>query len=254
MTEKISIITVTFNADKLIKRTIESVAGQRYSNIEFIIIDGFSTDRTVEVIKENNYRIDKWITEKDKGLYDAMNKGIKISSGEWLFFMNAGDTFFSNETLSEFMEHNACDIIYGDNYIVNSIFQPVRYLKSGALNKKTIRKGMPVSHQSVFVRREICPFYDIRFKLKAEYNWFIDMLDKVDDNKIIYRNEAVINYPLGGLGQRRYWENFKEYQIVVQKRFGLIQNIRNMPHDLYTILNYLLRKIFKVDSLRFWIK
>ncbi len=257
MKEKITIITVTYNAGGVLKRTIKSIIAQKYANIEFIIIDGCSRDNTIEIIKEYEEYIDKWISEKDSGLYDAMNKGISLASGDWLFFMNAGDVFFCDSTLQTFFNNNKADhydLIYGDNYIVNSDFKPVRYFKSGALNRKTIRKGMPVSHQSIFVRLEKCPLYNVKLKLKAEYNWLIDILYNTTEVRIEYINAPVIKYPLGGVGQQRYWENIREYINVVQRHFGIVQNILNIPHYVYIVLNYLIKKILKIDTLRLFSK
>ncbi len=257
MRKTVSIVTVSMNAVRFLERTIQSVINQNYSNIEYIIIDGKSTDNTVDLIRKYVDSIDRWVSEKDDGLYDAMNKGIAISSGEWIFFMNAGDVFYSDNTLFEFFSDSNIedyDIIYGDNYIVDSSFKPVRYLKSGKLNEKTIKKGMPVSHQSVFVKREKCPFYNIEYKLKAEYNWFIDILFNTPKQNILYINKPVIKYPLGGVGHQRYWDNLKEYMKVVKCRFGLVQYIKTIPHCIFIIMNYSVRRIFKINSLQFWNK
>ncbi len=253
MKKNTTIITVTYNAGVVLERTIQSIIAQKYENIEYIIVDGCSSDNTIEIIKEYEKYIDKWISEKDSGLYDAMNKGISLASGDWLFFMNAGDVFYCDSTLQTFFNNNKTDdydIIYGDNFIVNSDFKPVRYFKSGVLNRNTIRKGMPVSHQSIFVRLEKCPLYDVKLKLKAEYNWLIDILYNTPEVRIEYINAPVIKYPLGGVGQQRYWENILEYISVVQRRFGIVQTILNIPRYGYIILNYWIRKILKIDTLR----
>ena len=97
---KISVITVAYNASRYIETTILSVINQTYSNIEYIIIDGGSTDGTVDIIKKYSNKISYWISEPDKGIYDAMNKGINKATGEWINFMNAGDTFHNPDTLS----------------------------------------------------------------------------------------------------------------------------------------------------------
>ena len=96
---KISVITVVYNGIDLLRGTMESVFAQTYPNIEYIIIDGNSNDGTLELIKENESKITKWISEPDKGLYDAMNKGIKLATGDFLWFMNAGDRIFAKDTL-----------------------------------------------------------------------------------------------------------------------------------------------------------
>ena len=96
----VSIVTVVFNGEKYLEQTIQSVINQTYDNVEYIIIDGGSTDGTVDIIKNYEDRIDYWISEKDKGIYDAMNKGINLASGEWINFMNAGDIFYDEKVLN----------------------------------------------------------------------------------------------------------------------------------------------------------
>ena len=113
---KISIVTISYNIVSSIEKTILSVISQTYSNIEYIVIDGGSTDGTVDIIKKYSNKISYWVSERDKGIYDAMNKGIEAATGDWINFMNAGDLFFHNNVISEiipFLDNNV-DIIYGD--------------------------------------------------------------------------------------------------------------------------------------------
>ena len=120
---RISVITVVFNSNKLIRKTIESVLFQTYDNVEFIIIDGASTDGTIEIIKEFDNYVDKWHSEDDSGIYDAMNKGIKTASGEYLMFLNAGDIFSNKDVLSlvadDIVLNGYPEILYGDTNILN---------------------------------------------------------------------------------------------------------------------------------------
>src|SRR5271157_3624714 len=101
MSPKISIITVVYNGEKVLLRTIESIANQTFRDIEYIIIDGSSKDGTVGIIENNNHSITKWISEPDKGLYDAMNKGLRMARGEYVLFLNAGDQFYEKNTLAK---------------------------------------------------------------------------------------------------------------------------------------------------------
>ena len=117
----ISIITVVLNGEKQLDRTIQSVLYQTYNNIEYIIIDGGSTDRTIDIISKYKKTIDYWACEKDDGLYDAMNKGIDIATGEWINFMNAGDEFYSYSVLTNIFDnqnHQETEIIYGNHEII----------------------------------------------------------------------------------------------------------------------------------------
>ena len=117
----ISVVTVSYNAVATIEQTILSVVNQTYPHIEYIIIDGGSTDGTVDVIKKYADRIAYWVSEPDKGIYDAMNKGIKVATGEWINFMNCGDSFYSVSVLSDVFKDKSCkenDVIYGNTCIM----------------------------------------------------------------------------------------------------------------------------------------
>ena len=130
---KLSIITVTYNAEQTLERTLKSVRSQSYSDIEHIVVDGKSTDNTISLIKKLEGDKMKWISEPDQGLYDAMNKGIKMATGDYLCFLNAGDTFFNENTVKLIMQsNNTADIFYGETAIVdiNGKFLHMRDRKS----------------------------------------------------------------------------------------------------------------------------
>lgn len=157
---KISIITVTFNVEKVLERTIQSVLRQTYKNFEYIIIDGGSKDGTVELIKKyalNDQRI-RWISEPDKGLYDAMNKGIKIAHGEWINCMNADDTFASDDVLEKIFSieyPEKTTFLYSDNY----------YIETNG--KKTFATK---NHQTLLILHQSCIY---RRRLHAEHGYYI---------------------------------------------------------------------------------
>lgn len=170
---KITVVTVCFNAKNTLEKTILSVINQTYCNIEYIIIDGASIDGTLEIIKKYEDRISHWQSEPDKGIYDAMNKGIKLATGDWINFMNAGDGFNSDGVLENLVPQIDDDsvIVYGD---VNLIFQ------SDELKIKPYRldflkeDGMSFCHQSCFVKTSYHKehLFDISFKIVADYNLF----------------------------------------------------------------------------------
>lgn len=172
--KKISIITVCYNAEECIEKTIKSVIDQDYVNLEYIIVDGLSNDKTIDIIneykKQQNIRI-KMISERDKGIYDAMNKGIKISTGEIIFFLNAGDIFYDDKVLKKIeSKFTSSDIVYGDvkidNYIVNQ--------KHKINNMFFIREGM-ICHQSIFANRKCFEdnLFDTHYKVCADRKWLI---------------------------------------------------------------------------------
>lgn len=146
----VTVVTVVFNGEKFIEDTILSVVNQSYRNVEYIVIDGGSTDNTVKVIDRYKSHIHYWVSEYDSGIYDAMNKGIDAATGEWIIFMNAGDTFSSQSSLADVFSHNQSNftVIYGDVSVVYPNF--TRLVKAKMISE--IPKGMPFSHQSTLIK------------------------------------------------------------------------------------------------------
>jgi glycosyltransferase involved in cell wall biosynthesis len=149
----ITVVTVVFNGKEFLEETIQSVIGQTYDNLEYIIIDGGSTDGTLDIIKKYENEIDCWISEQDKGIYDAMNKGIQIAKGEWINFMNAGDTFNSSDILVTVFNYKKYDgdILYGDVHVRYPEFSRIQ----SAGHHCHLWRGMQFCHQSIFVRSVI---------------------------------------------------------------------------------------------------
>lgn len=166
----ISVVTVVRNGEKYIENTIQNVLGQDYDNVEYIIIDGASKDKTVNVIRKYEHAIDYWVSEPDGGIYDAMNKGISLSSGEWINFMNAGDIFHGLDTLRTmkkfFLEKG--DLLYGDARIAYKDFERVQ----PANRFSSLWKGMICCHQSVFIRKTILTKYmfNTKYRFAADYD------------------------------------------------------------------------------------
>lgn len=168
----ISIITVSYNAISTIEKTICSVLAQTYSNIEYIIIDGGSTDGTVEVIKKYNDKLTYWVSEPDKGIYDAMNKGIDRMTGDWVNFMNSGDLFYSSDVIEKIVltVSQSTEIAYGDTMVALSIGT---YLQK-AKPLKLITQQMVFGHQASFVKARLMKKwqFDISFRSSGDYNFF----------------------------------------------------------------------------------
>lgn len=171
--QMISVVTVSYNVVRDIEQTILSVINQTYGNIEYIIIDGNSTDGTVEIIKKYADKISYCISEPDKGIYDAMNKGIDAASGDYIIFMNSGDKFNDKNSIADIFNNTGLtqDIIYGDS--VYRYKNGTRIVK--ALPSNVMKYKLPFSHQSVFVRTNIMKktHFDLKYRLASDYDFFL---------------------------------------------------------------------------------
>lgn len=189
---KITVITISYNSVKFIERTIISVLSQDYNNIEYIIIDGGSNDGTKEIIEKYNSQIFFWCSEKDNGIYDAMNKGIKYSTGDWICFMNSGDIFATQNTISNVFCNKieqSINVIFGD---CTQDFGIKKIIKKATKISKISYK-MPFCHQSCFIRTSIQKnnLYDTSFKIASDYNLFYDLYYKINKNCFKYYNETI---------------------------------------------------------------
>lgn len=182
---KISIITATYNSAKTISDTIESVLSQQYKNLEYIIIDGFSKDNTIDIVKSYVNKSDisiKWISEKDNGIYDAMNKGIQMATGEVIGILNSDDFYTDNNVLSlvadEFEKNKELDAIYGDIHFVDSdnLNKCVRYYSSKIFKRQLMRLGFMPAHPSFYIKKykllEI-GLYKTNYKIAADFEFLL---------------------------------------------------------------------------------
>jgi glycosyltransferase involved in cell wall biosynthesis len=195
----VSVITVVYNCLSLIEKTILSVINQTYPNIEYILIDGGSTDGTVEIIRLYESRISYWISEPDKGIYDAMNKGIAAATGDYVWFMNAGDQIYAKDITEKIFNGKAIQsgespvanqteqqwakIYYGDTMIVDSEYREVglrRLRPPEVLTWKSFKKGMLVCHQAILVSREIAEPFDPQYRHSADFDWVLRALKKAE--------------------------------------------------------------------------
>lgn len=208
-TYKISIVTVCFNAEQTIERTIKSVIGQTYSNLQYIIIDGKSTDNTMEIVQKYKQYIDTIVSEPDKGIFDAMNKSLEYVKGEFVNFMNAGDVFCSSDII-----HTVFDKQYEDN--IGFIFGT--YFTADGIEKKHIPfvrnkskyKGMGICHQSIFVRSDLARKYQFRYDLpvSADYGMIYDIYnDGFGYSELSY---PICVYEGGGFSERKPWLMVKD--------------------------------------------
>lgn len=203
MTPKISVITINLNNATGLRRTIESVIEQNYPTIEYIVIDGGSTDGSEDVIKEFSDSIAYWVSEKDKGIYDAMNKAIKISSGDYLNFLNSGDHYNSALSLQKLVENsNNVDIIYGNIKVVdkNTVWTKKYPLK---LTFKYFAKDT-LPHPASFIKRELFDtigLYDTSLKVVADWKFFILSIIK-HKASYTYLDEELVYFYFDGISSK----------------------------------------------------
>ena len=243
---KFSIITVTYNAEKVLEDTIQSVITQSYKNVEYIIVDGGSKDGTLGIIEKYRQHIAHLVSEPDKGLYDAMNKGIKLATGDYLCFLNAGDELHEDDTLF-YMVHSIKgdtlpDVIYGETQIVDENGHFIRMRRLSApevLTWKSFKKGMLVCHQAFFARRELAVNepYNLKYRFSADFDWCIRIMKK--SKNIHTSGLTVIDYLNEGMTTRNHKASLMERFHIMCHHYGYISTI---THHLWFVIRAVLKK------------
>lgn len=197
----VSLITVVYNGEMLIADTLRSAINQSYSNIELVIVDGGSTDQTVSVAKQFSAHIGTLISEKDKGIYDAMNKGIKAAKGEWIYFLNAGDSFYDVGVLADIFANvpDDTDLIYGK---VETVNEPtgINYINGRPVTLSDFYREYPICHQAAFFRArafKAIGLYDDTYKLVADSEWFVRFF-QAEKYKALFVDRIVAYYDIQG--------------------------------------------------------
>lgn len=223
-----SIITVTYNAESTIEATMRSIKQQTFRPIEHIIIDGASKDNTLYIINKYKDKNTKVISEPDHGLYDAMNKGIRLATGTYLCFLNAGDTFHEQDTLAKMVNgaglmanEKLPAILYGQTAIVDAERHFLRMRHHTApelLTWKSFQQGMLVCHQAFFVKRTLAEPYDLQYKYSSDYDWCIRMMKKAD--VISNTHLILIDYLDEGMTTRHHRASLIERLRIMAKHYG----------------------------------
>jgi len=225
----LSVITVVYNNVNDIERTLLSVLNQTYGGIEYIIVDGLSNDGTLEIIKRYEARIAKLISEKDKGIYDAMNKGLTLASGDYVIFMNSGDEFFATDTVAQvFATVPDADIYYGETEMIddggNSLGQR-RHKAPQTFTWRGFKLGMSISHQAIYIKRSLIAPYDPKYQLSADIDWIIRAAKKA---KIIVNvNRYVAKYLVGGMSKAKHKQSLLERFDIMKRHYGLVPTVFN---------------------------
>lgn len=231
----LSVITVVYNNVKDIERTVRSVLNQTYPNIEYIVIDGGSTDGTLDVLQRYLPQISKLLSEKDAGIYDAMNKGLAIASGDYVLFMNSGDEIYSPDTVTNiFASADSADIYYGETEMYNERWESLgrrRHEAPQRLSHSSFRYGMSVSHQAIYIRRSLAGSYDPQYQLSADIDWILNAIKKA--RRIQHAGGYVAKYLVGGMSKRKHRQSLIERFHIFSKHYGPVANILN--HIVITI-------------------
>ena len=225
---KLSVITVVFNNVRDIERTMLSVLNQTYPNIEYLIIDGKSNDGTLEIIKKYQNRI-KLISEKDAGIYDAMNKGLNIATGDYVLFMNSGDEIYAPDTVAKvFAAADDADIYYGETEMINDQGESLGQRRHKAPEKfswRSFKYGMSVSHQAIYIKRSLTEQYNERYHLSADIDWIIRAAKKANKKRIVKVAGYVAKYLVGGMSKRRHKQSLIERYAIMNRYYGSIPTL-----------------------------
>jgi glycosyltransferase involved in cell wall biosynthesis len=209
----VSLITVVFNGQELLAETLRSAINQTYKQIELVIIDGGSKDESVAVAQQFSAHIGTLISEKDKGIYDAMNKGIKAAKGEWVYFLNVGDAFYDTNVLEDIFSKDlsAVDLIYGK---VQTINEPtgINYITGAEVSINDFYKRFPVCHQATFTRKaafEKLGDYDLRYKMVADHQWFVRFF-KASPERALFTDRIIAFYDIQGSSYHKRMQSQQE--------------------------------------------
>ena len=245
---KFSVITVSFNAAQVIERTLKSVAEQTYDNLEYILVDGASTDDTLAVAGRYRSCITTIISEPDKGLYDAMNKGIGLATGDYLCFLNAGDRFHRPDTLAQMAASIPDrgdawpDVLYGETELMDlegNDLGPRRFHAPEALTWKSFKKGMMVCHQAFFASRAMAAAhpYDLRYRYSADQDWCIRIMK--ESRWLCNTRLIIIDYLNEGNTTRHRTASLKERFRIMVKHYGWVSTVLN---HIWFVIRYPFRK------------
>ena len=239
----------TYQSERFLQKAIDSVVAQDYKNIEHIIIDGGSTDSTCDIIEKNKKNISKYVSEKDKGIYDAFNKGVNAATGDIIAFLNSDDFYVSSDVITKivniFVEQDA-DAVYSDLEYVsqNNVNKTIRTWKSGEWSPEFLSKGWMPPHPTFFLKRKIYikhqiedkVFFNISYKIAADYDFMIRVL-KDKNLKVVYLPVCTVKMRSGGASNR----SLKNIIQKLREDYAVIR--RNKIGNIFTLLNKNFSKI-----------
>ncbi|MGG2084588.1 glycosyltransferase [Lysinibacillus pakistanensis] len=224
---KISIITACYNAEKTIEQTIQSVINQSYNNIEYIIVDGASTDGTMDIVRKYEKQIDIIISEPDKGIYDAFNKGAKNATGEYVQYLNADDYLMSSDVLDEvssFLYKNRNAVLVYGGILIENEDTGYKLLRNKKFTFKDIQEGRMIPHPATFLRRDILlemGLFDTQYCIASDYDLICKVYMKYNDS-ILYYPKLIATFRTGGMSSdfKNKEKVSAETQAIINKYFG----------------------------------
>jgi glycosyltransferase involved in cell wall biosynthesis len=228
----ISLVTVCYNAENLLAETLQSAINQSYKNIELVIVDGNSKDNTLEVAKRFQSHIGTLISESDKGIYDAMNKGIKVAKGDWIYFLNAGDFLINEQIIEEVFNAKIpsdCLFIYGK---VQTLNEPtgVNYIAGEKVSFPDFFTKYPICHQATFTHKDaFIKFgnYDSNLRLAADTEWFTRIFKK-HSNQTFFIDKTIAYYDIQGATYIKRMQGYREYLSFGFKHFPFVVSVKNL--------------------------
>lgn len=256
---KFTIVTCTYNAASVLQRTLDSVLSQKYADVEHLILDGLSKDNTIRMALDYKQRSDKAgndhevvvISEKDGGLYDAMNKGIRRATGDYIVFLNAGDTFPNSDTLETIVAsigdgETLPGVLYGDTDIVDMDHHFLRHRRltpPKRLTWRSFKQGMVVCHQAFYARTDLAKdtlYNNVDYRFSADVDWCIRVMKLCAERHLALRNvnAVIVDYLDGGMTNKNHQASLKERFHVMAKHYGLVQTV-------FLHLYFVLRSVVK---------
>jgi glycosyltransferase involved in cell wall biosynthesis len=226
---KLSVITIVYNNVRDIERTVLSVLNQSYASIEYLVIDGASNDGTLDVLKKYEGQISRLVSERDHGIYDAMNKGLALATGDYVLFMNSGDEIYALDTVEKiFVTEPDADIYYGETEMFDENWDSLgqrRHQAPEHFTWKDFKFGMCISHQAIYIRRSFTEPYDLNYQLSSDIDWIIKAAKKA--KKIVNVRMYVAKYLVGGMSKKKHRQSLVERFHIFSKHYGLIPTIFN---------------------------
>jgi len=244
-TPRLTIVTVTYNAQEHIQATLQSILAQTFLQLEWLLVDGGSSDRTVSVAKallEKSNMVFRIVSEPDQGIYDAMNKGLKLAQGDYILFLNAGDVLYGPQSLGSLFE---------DNPTEDLLYAPLALMRRGQLQKiipvppklgwKDWVRGMVVSHQGMLFRRKVALPYDLSFRYTSDLDWCIRCLKQATSTRV--HPHPLVCYQGGGFSELNFIGCWKDNFRIIRQHYSWIDILGQVPRYAHEWLRYVYRSV-----------